>query len=108
MFIIVKFSSLFLSFLSLLSSLLIFFCNKSLNLSSKFFSSILTFFFDFFFLFTPIKLFTFNKLILLKVPVCPIISSSSSLLEVGNIFKSILLTLSSKEDTKVIINKKKK
>ena len=107
MLIIVKFSSLFLSFLSFLSSLLIFFCNKSLNLSSKLFAPMLTFFFDLFF-FTRIKLFTFNKLILFIMLVCLSISSSSSLLAVANIFISTFVTFSSKEETKVIINKKNK
>ena len=52
--------------------------------------------------------FIITILILFIMLVCLSTSSSSSLLEVANIFISTFVTLSSKEETKVIINKKNK
>ena len=68
-FIILRFSSLFLLLISALSFVFIFFCNKFLTFFSKFFSSIFIFFLLDFFLFTLIRLLTLNKFMSFKTPV---------------------------------------
>ena len=105
-FIILRFSSLFLLSEFFFESIFIFFCNKFLKLFSKFFSS--TFFFFFllfdFFVLTLIKLSTLNLLISCNTPVTDsFFSIFFSELYDFNLYKLIVL---SKEDIKVIISRK--